>query len=106
MLCKLKSNSGESLVESLASILIFTLASIVMFSLFAAAGRINSNAREWDEEAQRQIEAAERADVRTGSGTVTITLDGGTLASVAVDVYGGEDALFSFFAAGEQEDSP
>ena len=107
LLKKLGAASGETLVETLASILIFTLASIVMFSMVTAALRLNTQVREWDARIQRQMVAAERADRQTGSGTVTIQLDDSILASVAVEVYGGVDeagswkpgTLFSFFVS-------
>lgn len=106
---KLRTSSGETLVESLASILIFTLASLVMFSMVTVALRVNTAVKQWDLENQRQVNAAERADIPTGSGTVTIRLEGSPIADVAVDVCGGvdeagvwqEEILYSFFVSGE-----
>ena len=49
MLNKLKSKAGESLVESLAAILIFTMASIVMYTMVTTASDINLKAKEMDE---------------------------------------------------------
>lgn len=105
ILRKLKSRAGESLVESLAAILIFTMASIILFSMVTTAGDINGKAKEKDAANQQQMIAVEKGIGKTGSGSVTMTMNGNTVASVAVDVYGGvdeggsydENALYSFF---------
>ena len=52
ILNKLRSRAGESLVESLAAILIFTMASIVMYSMVTTASDINLKAKEMDEKIQ------------------------------------------------------
>ncbi len=104
---KLKSRKGETLVESLASILIFTMSSIVMFSMVSSAGNINAKAKEMDQQIQTQLVAVEKGDPasRTGTGEVTMTLvakNGSTveIAEVDVDIYGGEDgSLFAYFVA-------
>ncbi len=97
---KLKSKAGETLVESLAAILIFTMASIVMYSMVTAAGDINRTAKELDQQVQQQMVDVEKgeASCKTGSGTVTMTLNSLEIAKVQVDIYGGEDdSLFAFF---------
>ena len=101
---KLKSKAGESLIESLCAILIFTMASVVMFSMVTTASEINGKAKEQDEQNQAHLVAVEKGEVasKNGTGTVTITLDTGsgtkTIANVPVDVYGGQnDSLFAYF---------
>lgn len=105
---KLKSKAGESLIESLCAILIFTMASIVMFSMVSAANDINGEAKEQDAKNQAHLVAVEKGDAasKNGSGTVTITIDvpgtGGIetkkVAEVPVDIYGGkEGSLFAYF---------
>ena len=101
---KLKSKAGESLIESLCAILIFTMASIVMFSMVSAANDINGEAKEQDAKNQAHLVAVEKGDAasKNGVGTVTITLNTGsgtkTIANVPVDIYGGkEDSLFAYF---------
>ncbi len=99
---KLKSRKGETLVESLASILIFTMASIVLYSLVTTAGHINGEAKKKDQQIQTQMVAVERGDPAslTGSGQVTMTLDGSEveIAKVKVDIYGGQNnSLFAYF---------
>ena len=43
---RLKSKAGETLVESMAAILIFTFASIIMLSMVSYAADINTAAKE------------------------------------------------------------
>ena len=105
ILKKLKSKVGESLVESLAAILIFTMASIVLYSMVTAAGDINRKAKEEDAENQAQLVAVEQGlpSAKNGTGTVTfsmVTSGGSTvkIAEVGVDVYGGRnDSLYTYF---------
>ena len=106
ILNKLKSKVGESLVESLAAILIFTMASIVMYSMVTTAGDINMKAKEMDEQNQEHLVAVEKGEsawlnaenAAYCSGSVTFTLNGSTVASEKVDVYGGEDgSLYTYF---------
>ena len=100
----LKDKRGESLVESLAAILIFTMASIIMFSMVTTAVRINAAARDREAEVQTQLVAAESAETASGSGTVTMTITTGgapkQVANYEVDVYGGaagSGVLHSYF---------
>lgn len=102
---KLKSKAGESLVESLASILIFTMASIILFSMVTTAADLNTKAKEQDALNQQYLKSVEKGENQTGSGEVLITMGSEDIASVAVDVYGGineagaydPDALYAFF---------
>ena len=99
---KLKSKAGESLVETLAAILIFTMASVVMYSMVTTAADINSTVKEKDKQNQVQMVAVEKGDpaAKTGEGTVTFYLDLGShkIAETSVDIFGGEnESLYSFF---------
>ena len=98
---KLKSKAGESLVESLAAILIFTMASIVMYSMVTTASDINLKAKEMDEKIQTELVAVESglSSYQNGTGTVSVSLGGETLANVKVDVYGGKNPgeLIAYF---------
>lgn len=97
---KLKSKAGESLIESLAAILIFTMASIVMYSMVTTAADINMTARELDRKNQTQMVAIEKGDKDAKSGTATVTFRLGTeiIAQSEVDIYGGYDgSLFTYF---------
>ena len=98
----LKDKRGESLVESLAAILIFTMASIIMYSMVTTAARINAQARDREAEVQTQLVAAESAETVTDTGTVTMTIDaaGKQVAKYDVNIYGGaagSDVLHSYF---------
>ena len=108
MFRKLKSKAGESLVESLAAILIFTMASVVMFPMISAANDINGKAKVKDAENQANLIAVEKGEeeYKSGDGTVTFTIQvsgtGGTtttqpIADVDVDVYGSTDTLYAYF---------
>lgn len=97
---KLKSKAGESLVETLAAILIFTMASVVMYSMVTTAADINSTVKEKDKQNQVQMVAVEKGDpaAKTGEGTVTFYLGSHKIAETSVDIFGGEnESLYSFF---------
>ena len=96
---KLKNKAGESLVESLAAILIFTMASIVMYTMVTAAGDINSTAKQMDAENQAHMVAVEKGEPEATNGTadITFTLGSQTIAEQTVDIYGGEGgSLFTY----------
>lgn len=97
---KLRSKAGESLIESLAAILIFTMASIVMYSMVTTAADINRTAKIMDETNQQHMIAVEKGlpEAQNGSATITFSLDGTQIAQTRVDIYGGEDdSLFTYF---------
>lgn len=97
---KLKSRKGESLVESLAAILIFTMASIAMYSMVTSAANINKTVKEVEKVREQEMLVAERGEGSpNATGSVTMTMDGHTIANVTVQVYGGEGELFSYYAA-------
>lgn len=100
---KLRSRAGESLIESLAAILVVTMASVVMYSMVTAAADINTKAKKNDLTVQQQMASAERADVRDkiGSGTVYMYIEyndeRNRVAEVDVDIFGARDGLYSYF---------
>lgn len=109
---KLKSKAGESLVESMAAILIFTLSSIALLSMISASADINRTAKVADEQFQKQmtvVEKAESTDAETGyvakTGYVTfmINKDPNNPVSVAQDkVYicqekDNDSALYAYY---------
>ncbi len=103
LIAKLKSKKGESLVESMAAILIFTMASLVLYSMVTTAGDINGKAKEKDRANQIQMVGIEKGDpaVQNGAAIVTMTLEstGQEIAEVDVDIYGGknEGDLYAYF---------
>lgn len=98
IISKLRSRAGESLVESLMAILIFTLASIVMYSMVTAAADINMTAKETDRSIQEQLVIAEKAEGTPATGTVTMKLGSETIDTSTVYIYGGNGSLYSYFA--------
>lgn len=98
---RLKSKAGETLVESMAAILIFTFASIIMLSMVSSAADINTAAKKADQEFYDQMVVVEKAE---GSGTAvnitfsiknsTSTLTGTTPATM----YGSADSLHAYYA--------
>ena len=66
---KLKSKAGESLVESMAAILIFTLSSIALLSMISASADINRTAKVADEQFQKQKEESEKNGTAKGSSS-------------------------------------
>ena len=99
---KLRSRAGESLVESLAAILVVTMASIVMYSMVTAAADINLAAKRNDQTVQEQLAIAERAETPDNTGVSDMYIKVGdsneNVASVPVNIYGVDGGLFSYFA--------
>lgn len=101
---KLKSKVGESLIESLCAILIFTMASVVLYSMVTASADINNQAKIKDAENQAHLLAVERGEpsAQNGTAVVSFTLQKGNqtikIAEVDVDIYGGRgDSLYTYF---------
>ncbi len=106
MIAKLKSRSGESLVESLAAILIFTLSSIILFTMVSTAGNINRTAMTLESEVQEELKGVEEGQdyAQNGRGTLNLSMkvDGANepIANIDMDVYGGKEEgdLYAFYA--------
>lgn len=104
---KLRGKTGESLVETLCAILIFTLASVGMYTMILTANRINSDVREKDRGIQEQLIIVEKAEGTAEGGTVTVTLTDGKgneqTFGIDVEVYRTEDLSSYFKAKGGSE---
>ena len=99
---RLKSNAGETLVESMAAILIFTFASIIMLSMVSSAADINTAAKKADEEYFSQMVVVELAQGgSSGSVRFTVTTSDGSSSSgsVNVAVSGTMDGLHAYYSA-------
>lgn len=100
---KLRSKRGESLVEVLCAVLIFTLSSVAMYSMVMAANNINANAKEADRAHQESMVIVEKAEgAPSAQGTITMTVAGtsDTTAKVRIDVDIYESGeLYSYFKA-------
>ncbi len=95
---KLKSQSGETLIEALASILIATLSVTMLCFCVSAASRMDEGTVDSDKlyyEALTAAETAGAADKTDDSGTVTIQPQSGTSFELPVDFYG-KDGLYSY----------
>ena len=91
---------GETLVETLAAILIAALSVALLVGSVTASGNLARQADQSDESFFSILTEAENresplSDGVSGSQTVTITEGGGKTATIPVQVYGGED-LYSY----------
>ncbi len=105
---KIRSNKGESLIESLVSILIFTLASIMLYTMLSTSVKLNQAAKDADAKHELEMIYAEHAeDVyglesgKGGAGRVKIALDDGgagrELINYKVNLHRlDEDSLYSY----------
>lgn len=96
LLTRLKSKKGETLVESMAGILIFTFGSIIMLSMITSAADINTAAKKADEEFFSQMVQVELAQGGT-TGTVTISV-GSYSDDIEVSISGTTDGLYAYYA--------
>lgn len=76
ILTRLKSTCGETLIESMVAILIFTFASILFLTLVTSAANINTTVKEADESFQRQQLAVEDRATETVPASVSLKKDG------------------------------
>lgn len=96
-------NRGETLVETLAAILIISLSSAFLLTASMAASRINQSARTSDEQLRKEQTAAEEQTVHH-LGTVTVQTDGSTYAYRVNQT--GDDAELRTYTVSEQELKP
>lgn len=88
---RIRDKRGETLVESMASILIFTFASIIMLTMISTAADINQAAKEADRAHFDLLIEAEMAEGTAKTGTVAFSIGAPSNVSnqsVAVHVYG------------------
>lgn len=98
VLKRLKSRVGETLVESMAAILIFTFGSIIMLSMVTAAADINTAAKEADVKHRKEMEFVERADGTGTPGSIVFSYGSEKTESVVVSVYTAEtNALYAYY---------
>lgn len=100
---KLKSKAGESLVESMAAILIFTLSSIALLSMISASADVNRTAKVADEQFQQQMLVVEKADSKadgTKKGKATFKVNDTNVAQPDVYICQEKDndgALYAYY---------
>lgn len=102
---KLRSNSGETLVETMASILVFTLSSILLLSMIAAASKINYATKAADKQIAEELlvaEAQDSAEDGTVASDASITVsyqDDTLICTISVKQFSsGDDTLYSYTA--------
>lgn len=102
---RLKGKTGETLVESMAAILIFTFSSIIMLSMVSSAADINTAAKKADQEYFEDMVIIELAETPTGTNTVSFSiLPSGSVSpisgSASVDVYSGTNGMYAYYLSG------
>lgn len=75
ILTRLKQTRGETLVESMVAILIFTFASILFLTLVTSAANINTTVKEADESFQAQQRAVEAAPGESAPSAQAVLYD-------------------------------
>lgn len=75
ILTRLKNTRGETLIESMVAILIFTFASILFLTLVTSAANINTTVKEADESFQAQQEAVETVVDESVSAQAVLFVD-------------------------------
>ena len=95
----MKNAAGESLIEVLAAILIFTVGSILMLTLFSGAKRVNEAARARMQE-QSEVQLTRELGQALTPGTVTVSLGD---REVTLDVVFSGEGEAAFFPG---EDGP
>lgn len=107
LISKLESKAGESLIETLAAILIFAMASIIMYTMVTTAGDLNLKTKEMDEANQQHMIAVEKGLTSDKNGTpiitvsdatITFSIGTNTIAQVDVNIYGGQNgSLYAYY---------
>lgn len=95
LMMRLKNKCGESLVESMCAILIFTLASLLFFTMVTAATRINKTTRDTETELLNQMNTVECADAAGTDGTASIEVGSNTITENIKVVSGGD--VFAYY---------
>lgn len=98
-LCRrLSSRRGETLVETLASILIVAVSAAIFAGMIMSSSRLNTVAKEADDAFYAELSAAE-TQAATTSGTVSVTWSTGSEA-FAVTIAGTSGELRGYTDAG------
>ena len=108
VLNKLKNKAGETLVETMAAILIFTFGSIIMLNMITSAVEINKMAEDADRQYLEDMKAVEMLDHKKPGDDhfVRIETDKDLLRNpfrpkIPVDVYGSENGtLYAYYQKG------
>ena len=99
----LHNKKGETLVEVMAAILIFTLSSIILYTMITSASKVNAEAQDFDKAVYDQMLVTERGQTPAKKGTVKISyVKSGAkeeINSVPVDIFktDAEDSMISYY---------
>lgn len=101
MMKKLKQQSGETLVESLVSLLVAVLSIALVASSILVSAHLNAKTKEADEKYNKELQIAEGHMEEEGYASteveVTLAFASGDKATVHVTLYGGENSDFSSY---------
>ena len=97
---RIRQKRGETLIESMAAILIFTFASIALLTMLMTAGDLNETAAQWAEAQGAAMERAETGEGEGIPGSVTVTLHGDPVV-VQVEVFGEGDGPYAYYPVWE-----
>ena len=96
---KLNSTRGETLIETLAAILVAALSVALLVGAVTVSGQINRQAQVSDEDFYEQLTAAEaQTSPDDAAFQVTIREEGKTDAHIGARLYGGDD-LYAYSRA-------
>lgn len=87
-----RASRGETLVETLAAILVVSLTSVFLLTSVMSARKVNDQAGESDQRFRLEMEAVERHE-NAQSGKIKISTPRDGTSEYAVTVYGQDDAL-------------
>ena len=94
---KLKQQKAETLVETLAALLIATLSVMMLTSAITAGARINAKNREADEKMAAQMKAAEGRENSLGEKTLQLKVSEATPKEITVILYGKSDGKLAAY---------
>jgi len=112
IIMRLRGKKGESLIESMAAILIFTFASIIMLTMVTASANINAEAKKAESKYQEQLLIAEKAEGDSlsnptnaeGKYHIAFSIDGAAPTNVCVDVYAKDsNSLYAYYPQSNTE---
>ena len=104
---RLRSSVGETLVESMAAILIFTFGSIILYSFVSSSVDINRQAKELEANYKTQMNLVEQGQGTLSDSSVALTYGNSQNPTdqvpVTVCVGGQEKPLYAYFVKPEQQ---
>ena len=96
MIRKLKSNKGETLIETMVSLLIAVLAVGLVASATLAASKMNEDNREADQKFRSDLEKVETYVAEKEAKQMVIIFEDGSHSIIDIDVYG-RDCIFAVY---------